>query len=159
MHMCNSTRGSLHTSQISHLLKYPSLWLAILGLSSHFANVSFTTYWGHTGQQYLWKVATNLVCFGNLCTTKGPLGVYKPLIIVQYTWFCAYSWRHQGYEWGGPGLRERLGQRYLVKLIHTQCRTWNSIHKMSCILSKLQSITQTRLVLIPSCRSSIRTML
>ena len=27
--------GSLHTGQISHLLLYPSLWLLVLGLSSH----------------------------------------------------------------------------------------------------------------------------
>ena len=30
------TRGSLHTSQTSHLLLYPSLWLLVPGLSSHF---------------------------------------------------------------------------------------------------------------------------
>ena len=34
MYMC--IRGSLHTSQISHLLLYPSLWLLVPGLSSQF---------------------------------------------------------------------------------------------------------------------------
>ena len=29
-------KGSLHTSQISHLLLYPSLWLLVPGLSSHY---------------------------------------------------------------------------------------------------------------------------
>ncbi len=31
-----TVRGSLHTSQISHLLLYPLLWLLVPGLSSHF---------------------------------------------------------------------------------------------------------------------------
>ena len=31
-------RGSLHTSQISHLLLYPSLWLLVPGLSSQFCH-------------------------------------------------------------------------------------------------------------------------
>ena len=30
-------RGSLHTSQISHLLPYPSLWLLVPGLTSQFS--------------------------------------------------------------------------------------------------------------------------
>ena len=33
---CYIIRGSLHTSQISHLLLYPSLWLLLSGLSSQF---------------------------------------------------------------------------------------------------------------------------
>ena len=33
-------RGSLHTSQISHFLLYPSLWLIVSGLNSHFCHCS-----------------------------------------------------------------------------------------------------------------------
>ena len=53
-------RGSLHTSQISHLPLYPSLWLLVPGLSSQFLplfpvqpafNVS-------RGRQDLWEMAT-----------------------------------------------------------------------------------------------------
>ena len=34
----SAVRGSLHTSQISHLVLYPSLWLLVPGLSSHFCH-------------------------------------------------------------------------------------------------------------------------
>ena len=55
-------RGSLHTSQISHLLLYPSLWLLVPGLSSHFVIVSFTTFFkANTGQQYPQKMATGFL--------------------------------------------------------------------------------------------------
>ena len=33
-------RGPLHTSQISHLLLYPLLWLLVPGLSNHFCHCS-----------------------------------------------------------------------------------------------------------------------
>ena len=36
--MGDSSRGSPHTSQISHLLLYPSLWLLVPGLSSQFCH-------------------------------------------------------------------------------------------------------------------------
>ena len=50
----------LHTSQITHLLLYPSLWLAVLRLSSHFCYCSSLqpSVKVNTGQQYLWIVAT-----------------------------------------------------------------------------------------------------
>ena len=35
--------GSLHTSQISHLLLYPSLWLLLSGLSSQFFAITSYT--------------------------------------------------------------------------------------------------------------------
>ena len=45
-------RGSLHTSQISHLLLYPPLWLLVTGLSSQlFAIISFTTCFNISSDQ------------------------------------------------------------------------------------------------------------
>ena len=48
-------RGSLHTSQISHLLLKPSLWLLVPGLSSHFCH-SFLYNWVIQGQH--WSVVS-----------------------------------------------------------------------------------------------------
>ena len=39
-YMHDTLRDSLHTSQISHLLLYPSLWLLVPGLSSQFLPLS-----------------------------------------------------------------------------------------------------------------------
>ena len=52
--------GSLHSSQISHLLLYPSLWLLVPGLSSHFHYCFLYNHFFkvNAGQQYLWKMAT-----------------------------------------------------------------------------------------------------
>ena len=76
------SRGSPHTSQISYLLLYPSLWLLVPGLSSHFLpllplqpafNVS-------SGWQYLWEVATRF------CKLQ------EPLLILQYNvHVCVYA--------------------------------------------------------------------
>ena len=55
-------RGSLHTSQNSHLLLYPLLWLLVHGLSSLFLPLfpiqpAFDI---STGQKYLWEMAKRL---------------------------------------------------------------------------------------------------
>ena len=61
-------RGSPHTSQISHLILYPSLWLLVPGLSSQFfAIISYTTGFlmsamvGNIFEKWLLDVVT----FGN----------------------------------------------------------------------------------------------
>ena len=53
--ICTCSKGSPHTSQISHLIVYPSLWLLVPGLSSQYLSlfpiqVAFDV---SSGQQYL----------------------------------------------------------------------------------------------------------
>ena len=65
-------RGSLHTSRISHLLLYPSLWLLVPGLSSQFLPLfpiqpAFNVSGGH---QDLGEMATRF------CKLWEPLGQY-----------------------------------------------------------------------------------
>ena len=64
-------RGSLHTSQISHLLQYPSLWLLALGLCSHFFfqlfHIQPTFEVSALVGNILEKWLHDFVCFGNPC--------------------------------------------------------------------------------------------
>ena len=61
--------GSLHTSQISHLLLYPLLWLLVSGLSSRFLPYFpiHPAFEVSTGQLDLWKMATRF------CKLQEPL--------------------------------------------------------------------------------------
>ena len=66
-------RGSLHTSQISHLLFYPSLWLLVPGLSSQFLPLfpvqpAFNII---SGRQYLREMATRF------CKLREPLALFS----------------------------------------------------------------------------------
>ena len=64
------TRGSLHTSQISHLLLHPSLRLLVPGLSSHFCHcflynllLRYVALVGNILEKWL----QDFVSFGNPC--------------------------------------------------------------------------------------------
>ena len=63
MYVCDMGRGSLHTSQISHLLLYPSPWLLVPELSSQFLPIQLA----FDGWQYLWEMATRF------CNLREPL--------------------------------------------------------------------------------------
>lgn len=52
MNYLNLNKGSLHTSQISNLLLYPSLWLPVPGLSSQFRHyLQYSLLFNFTFQQ------------------------------------------------------------------------------------------------------------
>ena len=66
-------KGFLHTSQISHLLLYPLLWLLVPGLSSQFLplfpiQLAFDV---SSDRQYLWEMATRF------CNLREPLYVLR----------------------------------------------------------------------------------
>ena len=62
----SSGRDFLHTSQISHLLLYLSLWLLVPGLSSQFLPIQ-PVFNVSSGHQYLWEMATRF------CRLREPL--------------------------------------------------------------------------------------
>ena len=70
MHMyCTGVPHTLAKLAISNdLLLYPSLWLLVPGLSSHFCHCFLHTPASamNTGQQYLWEMAIQeFISFGN----------------------------------------------------------------------------------------------
>ena len=81
-------RGSLHTSQISHLLLYPSLWLLVPGLSSQFLPL-YAIQTAFNVRIFLRNGYKIFASFGNLCATSS---VWWPKIskhIVQECLVCA----------------------------------------------------------------------
>ena len=67
--LTHDIRGSLHTSQNSHLLLYPSLWLLALGLSSHFCHCFLYNLLLRSTlvSNFFEKWLQDFVSFGNPC--------------------------------------------------------------------------------------------
>ena len=76
--LLSTHRGSLTSSQISHLLLYPSLWLLLSGLSSQFLPLLpiQPAFIVNSGWQYFWEMTTRF------CKLREPLHTWNASIII-----------------------------------------------------------------------------
>ena len=83
------SRGSLHASQISHLLLYSALWLLVPASSSQFLPLFLLqpAFEISTGQYYLWEMATRVWI---LCALGSPDNVRVCTVYVHVHCACEY---------------------------------------------------------------------
>ena len=132
MYMCtvctHTCRGCLYTSQISHLLLYPSLWLLALDWVAIFAIASFTACF--LNLVISWEMAQNFVSFRNpwhVCTCTLHWG--------RGTWLMSVVWAvvlGKGYQW-----RSWRPVRSLVPLASPPC--WEDHQPPWCNGSETQA--------------------